>query len=120
MFQINLPEGKSPDNWYNIDRDMAHVFDKLVRQVALDIPDDAIVPKPTEPELKAICEVFQDIFLSVLDKDETPDSIGARLDKLPDNFRCVFERALTLNLFKRYTKWKREIAPKVKPKLDAL
>jgi hypothetical protein len=122
MIQILLPpEGKSPDNRYNINRDLAHVFDKLVRQVVLDMPEDSVTPKPSTEEIAVICDTFADIFVAVKNPNETPDTVGARLDKLPPAFRAAFERALTLNLFKRFTKWKREIAPKtVEVKLDVV
>lgn len=122
MIQILLPEGKSKDNLYNINRDMAHVFDKLVRQVALEIPDDAITPKPSDEQLQEICNVFGEIFVAVTDPAETPDTVAIRLEKLPPDFRAVFDRALSVKMFKLFTKWRREIAPKkpVEPTLDAV
>ena len=113
--QIKLPEGKTPDNWYNVTRDIAHVLDKIVRQVVLALPADAVVPAPTVTECENICQVFLDLFTDTTNPKMSIDEVVNHLDRLPPAFRAAFERALTLNMFKRFVQGKRDISGTPKP-----
>jgi hypothetical protein len=113
VLQIRIPEkGRSEDGWINIERDLGHVFRDLVKEAVTSIPDNDIVPKPSEEEIREFVKSVTSLILrSENCKIEVADVEKEMMDWHP-SLASSFKHYLALMMFQKYVLWRRDLMPK--------
>lgn len=113
MLQIRIPDkGRTDDNWINIERDLGHIFRDLAKEAVTSIPEDAIVPKPSDEEIqKFVKSITQLILQAEACKLELAD-VDKEMESWDPGLASAFKHYLTQLMFKKYVLWRRDLAPR--------
>lgn len=111
LLQVKLPQGRTPDNWYNIKRDLGHNWVPLLRQAVLSVADDAITPRPSEDELKAFCASIGDTVERIELGTITEEELQTQLAQWPKDLMRAVGVELVQVMFRHYREWRIELLP---------
>lgn len=110
--QIRLPGlGKTEDNWINVARDLGHVFRNLVKEAVTSIPEDAIVPKPSEDEIREFVQSITGLIRRSEAGKITPEEAVEEIEKWEPGLASAFKHYLTVMMFQKYVLWRRDLMP---------
>jgi len=113
MLQIRIPDkGRTDDNWINIERDLAHVFRDLAKEAVTSIPEDDIVPKPSEDEIQKFVKSITQLILQAEACTIELSDVDKEMATWDPGLASAFKHYLTQMMFKKYVLWRRDLAPK--------
>ena len=112
MLQIRIPDkGRTDDNWINIERDLAHSFRVLVKEAVTSIPEDDIVPKPSEEQIQTFVKSLTGLILRSEACKIEPAEVEKEMAAWDPGLASAFKHYLTQMMFKKYVLWRRDLAP---------
>lgn len=110
--QIRIPDkGRTENGWINIERDMGHFFREFVREAVMSIPEDCIVPKPSDEEIHKFIKSVTGLILRSEEGKLEPAEVDKEIAEWEPGLASAFKHYLCLIMFRKYVIWRRDLLP---------
>jgi hypothetical protein len=112
MLQIRIPDkGRTENGWINVERDLGHVFRDLVKEAVTSIPEDDIVPKPSDEEIQKFVKSLVSLLTRSEDGKITAEEVDAEILSWDPGLASAFQHFFARMMFQKYRLWRQDLMP---------